>query len=150
MSLKLNRILVAVDFSETSHKAFDYALALARAYESTVVVLHVLEDPILYAPTTDQSYRDEFEQRVDERLQELLNRHGSEGVQVSAETRQGAPFVEIIQFAKAEQCDLIVMGTLGTGPIEHMLLGSVAEKVVRKAPCPVLVVRPDEHEFVSV
>ena len=62
--------------------------------------------------------------------------------------RRGSPFVEIVRYAKSENIDLIVMGTHGRGPIAHMLLGSVAEKVVRKAPCPVLTVRHPEHEFV--
>lgn len=149
MSLDLKRILVAVDFSETAGKAFDYALSLARVFEAEVIALHVLEDPILYAPTTDQAYRDAFERTIHGKMEELLNRHGIEGVQVSSASKHGSPFFEIIQYAQNEHCDLIVMGTLGQGPIKHMLLGSVAEKVVRKAPCPVLVVRPDEHEFVA-
>ncbi|MHC4879343.1 MAG: universal stress protein [Planctomycetota bacterium] len=149
MSLNLKRILVAVDFSETSHKAFDYALSLAKAFEAEIIALHVLEDPILYAPTTDQSYRDAYERALQGKLEGLVNRHGVEGVRVTTVMKQGAPFVEIIRHAQAGRCDLIVMGTLGHGPIKHMLLGSVAEKVVRKSRCPVLVVRPDEHEFVS-
>ncbi len=61
---------------------------------------------------------------------------------------QGTPFVEIVRYAKDNNVDVIVMGTHGRGAIVHMLLGSVAEKVVRKAPCPVLVVRDQEHDFV--
>jgi len=60
----------------------------------------------------------------------------------------GNPFVEIIRYARAHEIDLIVLGTHGRGPVAHMLLGSVAEKVVRKSPCPVLTVRPAQHEFV--
>ncbi len=149
MSLKLKRILVAVDFSETSNKAFDYALSLARAFEAEIIALHVLEDPILYAPSTAQSYRDAYERALQGKLDELVNRHGIEGSRVTTTMKQGAPFLEVIRYAQAEDCDLIVMGTLGHGPIKHMLLGSVAEKVVRKSKCPVLVVRPEEHEFVT-
>jgi nucleotide-binding universal stress UspA family protein len=149
MSLEVKKILVAVDFSATSNKAFDYALSLARVFEGEVIALHVLEDPILYAPTTDQSYREAYERTVQCKLDELTGRHGAEGVNVELVTRQGSPFHEVVEYAKAEHCDMIVMGTLGLGPIQHMLLGSVAEKVVRKAHCPVLVVRPDEHEFVA-
>ena len=61
----------------------------------------------------------------------------------------GSPFLEIVSYAKAKDIDLIVMGTHGRGPIAHMLMGSVAEKVVRKAPCPVLTVRHPEHEFIE-
>ena len=60
----------------------------------------------------------------------------------------GTPFYEVIQLAETEGCQLIVMGTHGHGPLQHVLMGSVAEKVVRKARCPVLVVRPDQHQFV--
>jgi nucleotide-binding universal stress UspA family protein len=64
------------------------------------------------------------------------------------ELRKGSPFVEIIRYARDEKIDLIVMGTHGRGPMAHLLLGSVAERVVRKAPCAVLTVRPAEHKFV--
>ena len=62
-------------------------------------------------------------------------------------TQVGHPFVEIVRYAREHEIDLIVMGTHGRGPIGHMLMGSVAEKVVRKAPCPVLTVRHPEHRF---
>ena len=149
MSLEVKKILVAVGFSETSNKAFDYALSLARVFEADVFALHVLEDPILYAPTTDESYREAYERTVQGKLDELTGRHSAEGVKVELVTRQGSPFHEVVEYAKGENCDMIVMGTLGLGPIQHMLMGSVAEKVVRTASCPVLVVRPDEHEFVA-
>ncbi|NQV24409.1 MAG: universal stress protein [Rhodopirellula sp.] len=149
MSLSINRILAAVDFSETSDKAFDYALSLAKVFGAEVVALTILQEPILYQPTTDQSYRDAFEQKMQSNLDAMLHRHTCEGVNVKTAMKQGAPFVEIIEFAESEKCDLIVMGTHGHGPIQHMLLGSVAEKVVRKAKCPVLVVRPDQSQFAS-
>ena len=149
MSLSVNRILAAADFSETSDKAFDYALSLAKVFEAEVVVLHILQEPILYQAETDQSYRDAFEQKIQDSMDAMLQRHTCEGVNVATAMRQGAPFVEIIQFAEAEKCDMIVLGTHGHGPLYNMLLGSVAEKVVRKATCPVLVVRPDQHQFVS-
>jgi len=77
-----------------------------------------------------------------------LNRHSCEGVEVTAVIKQGGAWLEIIEYAKAENCDMIVLGTHGHGPVQHMLMGSVAEKVVRKAKHPVLVVRPDQHHFV--
>jgi nucleotide-binding universal stress UspA family protein len=61
----------------------------------------------------------------------------------------GSPFFEIVRYAEEQQIDLIVIGTHGRGPIGHMLLGSVAEKVVRKSPCPVLTVRQPQHDFVT-
>ena len=70
-----------------------------------------------------------------------------EQFQASMALRWGSPFLEIVRYAKEHGIELIVMGTHGRGPIAHLLLGSVAEKVVRKAPCPVLTVRPSEHNF---
>ncbi len=148
MSLSIKRILAAVDFSETSDKAFDYAMSLARVFEAEVVALHVVHDPIVYAPTTGQEWRDEFERTIKEKLDALLNRHTCEGVEVTAVIKQGGAWLEIIEYAKAEDCNMIVLGTHGHGPVQHMLMGSVAEKVVRKAKHPVLVVRPDQHHFV--
>jgi nucleotide-binding universal stress UspA family protein len=149
MSLSIGRILAAADFSETSDKAFDYALSLAKVFEAEVVVLHVLQEPILYQAETAQKYRDAFERKMQDKLDAMLHRHTCEGVKVTTVMKPGAPFVEIIQFAQDENVDLIVLGTHGHGPVQHMLMGSVAEKVVRKAKCPVLVVRPDQHQFVS-
>ncbi len=117
MSLNVKRILAAVDFSETSDKAFDYALSLARVFEAEVVALRVLEDAFLYAPYTDQSFRDSFERDVQKKLDELVNRHGSEGVTVRTEKVPGTPFYEIIQYAERELCDLIVLGSHGLGPV---------------------------------
>jgi len=148
VSLSIKRILAAVDFSETSDKAFDYAMSLARVFEAEVVALHVVHDPIVYAPTTGQEWRDEFERTIKEKLDALLNRHTCEGVEVTAVIKQGGAWLEIIEYAKAENCDMIVLGTHGHGPVQHTLMGSVAEKVVRKAKHPVLVVRPDQHHFV--
>ena len=149
MSLNIKRILAPVDFSSTSDKAFDYALSLARVFEAEVIALHVLQEPILYQPTTDQSYRDAFERSMQANLDAVLNRHTCEGVSVRTAMVQGAPFLEIVQYAENEDCDLIVIGTHGHGPVQNMLLGSAADKVVRKAKCPVLVVRPDQHQFVA-
>jgi nucleotide-binding universal stress UspA family protein len=148
VSLSIKRILAAVDFSETSDKAFDYAMSLARVFEAEVVALHVVHDPIVYAPTTGQEWRDSFERIIEGKLEALLNRHTCEGVNVSTVIKQGGAWLEIIEYAKANDCDLIVLGTHGHGPVNHMLMGSVAEKVVRKAKHPVLVVRPDQHHFV--
>ena len=148
MTMNVKRILTAVDFSETSDKAFDYALAFARVFGAEVVALHVLEDPIIYAPTTGQEWRDEFEQTIRKKFEAMLERHTCEGVSVRTLLVPGSPFFEIIRAAESESCDLIILGSHGHGVVEHILLGSVAEKVVRKAKRPVLVVRPEQHQFV--
>src|SRR5207302_3469836 len=92
--------------------------------------------------------RADMETRTRAQLQKLLTDAERERFQARFLTLTGSPFVEIVRYAKEQNIDLIVLGTHGRGPIAHMLLGSVAEKVVRKAPCPVLTVRHPEHEFV--
>lgn len=148
MSIQIRRILVAVDFSETSDHAFDYAVSLARAFEAEVLAFHNLEDPVLYAAVTDDSFRDAYERVIQGKLNKLTQRHGCEGVKAATAMRAGSAFLEIIRQAREWKADLIVMGTHGHGPVKHLLLGSVAEKVVRKAGCSVLTVRPGQHDFV--
>ena len=148
MAISLKRILVAVDFGDTSSHAFDYALSLARVFHAEVLAFHILEDPVLYAPTADSSFPDAYERVMKGNLDKLIQCHGSEGVRVETGMTSGAPFAEIVRKAREWEADLIVIGTHGHGPVNHMLLGSVAEKVVRKAGCPVLTVRRGQHDFV--
>jgi nucleotide-binding universal stress UspA family protein len=81
-------------------------------------------------------------------LERVAKADSVQGLHVRREVREGTPFYEIIRFAREGDVDLIVMGTHGHTGLTHVLLGSVTEKVVRKAPCPVLTVRHPEHEFV--
>lgn len=85
---------------------------------------------------------------VDERLAHFCKEHLQAVERVIHKTVVGRPFLEIIRYAKEQQIDLIVLGTHGRGVLSHVLIGSVTERVVRKAPCPVLTVRHPEHEFV--
>ena len=151
--IALKHILVPTDFSEASYSAVKYGRALAESFESSLHVLHVIEDPVLYAPTSEGyvpyvDLQEEMEKSAREWLSKVLTDADRERFHARLVTKRGSAFVEIVRYAKTEDIDLIVMGTHGRGPIAHMLLGSVAEKVVRKAPCPVLTVRHPEHEFV--
>lgn len=150
--IRLTTILVPTDFSEPSQSAIKYARAFAEQFKATVHVLHVLEDPFIYAPTSEgymvpPGLIEEMEKAARDRLQKAFPVEGP-SVQVELVLKHGSPFVEIVRYAREHDVDLVVIGTHGRGPIAHMLLGSVAEKVVRKAPCPVLTVRHPEHEFV--
>jgi nucleotide-binding universal stress UspA family protein len=142
------KILVPTDFSETSEHALAYARVIAQSLDATFHLLHVILDANWQPWSMDTSGVDvrqlmgTWEAQAQERLTKL--RPDETTVVV---TKVGHPFLEIIRYAKAHDIDLIVMGTHGRGAIEHMLLGSVAEKVVRKAPCPVLTVRHPEHRF---
>jgi nucleotide-binding universal stress UspA family protein len=89
-----------------------------------------------------------LEKHAKEQLEQFVPADWRAKHQVTLACQRGTPFVEIVRYARREVIDLIVMGTHGRGAIAHMLLGSVAERVIRKAPCPVLTVRPEEHEFV--
>ncbi len=93
--------------------------------------------------------RAEVEEIVRNRIEHVLTDVERQKYSAEIVTLIGSPFLEIVSYAKAKDIDLIVMGTHGRGPIAHMLMGSVAEKVVRKAPCPVLTVRHPEHEFIA-
>jgi nucleotide-binding universal stress UspA family protein len=152
--LSINRILVATDFSDASQQALRYAQGLAEAFKASLHVLHVLEDLAAHAWTTEvyvaalPGVHEEMERQARERLDQIFDPDERARLQVQTVLRVGSPFVEVVRYARDEKMDLIVMGTHGRGAIAHMLLGSVAERVVRKAPCPVLTVRQPEHEFV--
>jgi len=152
--IELRRILVPIDFSEHSKNALKYAIPFAQQFKASIDLIYVVE------PTT---YPADFSfgQIGFPQVEEELRVHGNEqlknliknevGIKVTARkvVRTGKPFYEINQYAQEENIDLIVIATHGHSGMEHMLFGSTAEKVVRKAPCPVLVVRTGEHEFVK-
>ena len=151
--IQLKRILVPTDFSDASQNALRYAMAFAENFQAALDVLHVIVDPYVippggegYLPPTD--YPQQLERVARQHLDQWVPADWRKGRSVTLDCIHGAPFVEIVRYARAQQSDLIVMGTHGRGVIAHILLGSVAERVVRKAPCPVLTVRPKEHEFV--
>jgi nucleotide-binding universal stress UspA family protein len=89
-----------------------------------------------------------MERQARERLEALLTPEERERHHATLALRSGSPFVEVVRYAREENVDIVVLGTHGRGAIAHMLLGSVAERVVRKAHCPVLTVRQPAHEFV--
>ena len=152
--LTLKTVLVPTDFSEASESALRYGKAMAEAFGASLHVVHVMEDLLAHAWAAEvyvssmPQLRDEIEKESRQRLVALLGDDECQRLRAETALLAGNPFIEIIRYAKAHDVDLIVMGTHGRGPIAHMLLGSVAEKVVRKSPCPVLTVREAQHEFV--
>ena len=151
--IALKNILLATDFSEPSGAALEYAKSLAEAFGASVHVLHVLEDLAAHAWTTEvyvaalPGVHEEMERQARDRLDRLFAPEDRDRFRVKTALRVGSPFVEVIRYAREHDIDLIVMGTHGRGAIAHMLLGSVAERVVRKAPCAVLTVRGKGHTF---
>jgi len=149
--IELKKILLPTDFSEPGLEAANYAVELAERFGATLHLVHVIIDPVIYLPIFE-SYpmpsREEFETYAQEQLDNWLTDEDKKRCHVITHFMHGNPFVEIIKYARDEEIDLIVMGTHGRGEIAHMLTGSDAEKVVRKAPCPVLTVKPNSHQFV--
>jgi len=149
--IELRNLLLAVDFSDSCLKATEYAVALANRFGASLHLLHVIEDPVVYLPMFE-SYplpsREQFETYAQDRLENWITGPDAEGLKLELHLRHGAPHVEIIDYAEDSQIDLIIMGTHGRGVAAHLLLGSVAEKVVRKAPCPALTVHATGRQFV--
>jgi universal stress protein A len=149
----VRQILVPIDFSDCSYKALRYALAFAMKFRAGVILLHVIElYPVDYVfgskSTTEAS--DGREEQAKARLAQLgKGCAGPDLVKVSTIVRFGRPFREIAKAAKERQVDLIITGTHGFTGFRHLQLGSTAEKVVRYAPCPVMVVREQAREFVA-
>lgn len=153
--IRIDRILVPTDFSEFSRPAVNYAVAMAERFGAQLHILHVVPDPAMLVPDaavfTVESMQGQSEKLVadaERMLQQIPE--PSVGVQsITRAVRVGAAFMEIIEYAQSQQIDLIVLGTHGRSGFAHILMGSVAERVVRKAPCPVLSVKPEGHQFVS-
>jgi universal stress protein A len=152
--IDLHRILVPTDFSTHSRNALRYAAAFADRFGAELHLLHVVQDLALFVPDTvavspvAAPPLDRLTAAVREALLREVRESGLEGRAVCLEVREGTPFEEIVRYAREKAVDLIVLGTHGRTGLAHVLLGSVSEKVVRKAPCPVLTVRHPEHEFV--
>jgi universal stress protein A len=145
----IGRILVPIDFSEHSQKALRYALAFADQFDAEVTLVHVVEQMVypgdwMYPPLTAGDFAAEKRGEMVERLRSL---DAGSGVKTQHVVRLGRAWQEVIEIAKEQKADLIILATHGYTGLKHVLLGSVAEKIVRHAPCPVLSVRADERDF---
>lgn len=146
---RLKNILLPVDLSEPCLYATRYALELAKSFGATLHLLHVIEDPILYSPAIGgyAPKPEDLETYAQTQLDNWIQPEDAGELDIQRRWVHGRAFVEIVRDAQAHDIHLIVMGTHGLGFTAHLLLGSVAEKVVRKAPCPVLTVRPSDFQF---
>ncbi len=153
-SIALTKILVPIDFSEHARKALQYAIPFAHQFKAKLYLVYVVE-PTIYP--ADFSFGQiglpnveaELRTKAEGELKELVEKEIKGFVASEWLVKTGLPFVEIASFAKDENIDLIILATHGHTGVEHILFGSTAEKIVRKAPCPVLVVRSDERDFVD-
>jgi len=152
--LRIERILCPVDFSESSATTYDHAQSLARHYQAKLFLQHVVDFVLpayaYYAPAT---YLYENFRRIragaQEQLQEFAKSHTRNGVQPECLVHEGEVTDSILSCAEAQTVDLIVMGTHGIKGFDRVILGSVAEKVLRKARCPVLVIPKPGHDVVA-
>jgi nucleotide-binding universal stress UspA family protein len=154
MKISIKNIMCPVDFSDSSDHALRYATALAEAHGANLCLLHVVQPPMATMPSDPllpEFAADIMKEAVEasrEQLKKLADDIESDLPNVTTETATGTPFLEIITAARLQDIDLIVVGTHGRTGLAHVMLGSVAERIVRKAPCPVLTVKHPEHEFV--
>lgn len=149
--IQIKHVLYPTDFSDPSLHAARYAQAFADAHKAQIHVLHVVYPYHLITDVdgmADDPLPVDLLPALSQRLASFCKEHLTSEAPVIQNTVVGQPFYEIVRYAKEHQIDLIVLGTHGRGALSHLLIGSVAEKVVRKAPCPVLTVRHPEHDFV--
>ncbi|OGQ36312.1 MAG: hypothetical protein A3F16_00275 [Deltaproteobacteria bacterium RIFCSPHIGHO2_12_FULL_43_9] len=146
----LKNIVCATDFSDNSNEALNYASKLAKTFGAELVLIHVIEDVLEAAASVPFTYAGiegfdrqliQLKAKINDELQKKSEELNKMGVKTSYLVLEGNPVAELIEYPADHPCDLIVMGTYGRTGLPHLLIGSVAEKVVRKAPCAVLTVR---------
>lgn len=152
MNVSIRRILVPTDFSEPASEAKEYAAAIADRWGAELHLLHVVVPPVIPFPDSASSWTmpsTGLKSRVEEAEQEIRREVStwSEERRVISTVVTGFAVEEIVKYAEEHSIDLIVVGTHGLTGISHLLIGSVAEKLVRAATCPVLTVRPGGHQF---
>ena len=153
----IKKILVPTDFSEPTREVMEYALLLARSFQAKLLLLHVHQVvPITEAvtwlemgvpPVPEPGLWEQLKEAAQKQMARLCEIYRDAGVELEGRVIEGVPFVEIIRETEREKADLIVMGSHGRTGVRHLLMGSVAEKVSRKAACPVLVIKPKDFKF---
>ena len=152
--VEIKKILVPIDFSDFSIRALKYGVALARHFGAKIFLLHVISQELINEIKTVQSFSgvvDSPEELLErkkrdsiKRIEEIIKGEGNEALFERGIVEVGIPSEEIIRVAKEREIDLIVICTHGRSGLSNILMGSVAEKVVRRSPCPVLSVRGKE------
>jgi nucleotide-binding universal stress UspA family protein len=151
MAMNIRHILAPTDFSDYSKKAISDAFELARTFGAKLSLLHVIEPPPYpiegFAPSAvGADLLGDLEQQASTELAQVLPDAQEATVEVTRAVAIGSPSQKIVETAEAEHVDLIVMATHGRTGLSHLLIGSVAERVVRTAPCPVLTIRPPAEQ----
>ena len=136
-----SKILVAVDGSESAKKAFEKSIYLAQKCSSKIDLVHVVQCELGGDSATTFELIDELKNKAQKMLEEYKNQAAKNNVSIQIMVTQGDPAKVIIELAKAKSYDLIIMGTRGRTPFQELLIGSVSQKVMHHASCPVMVVR---------
>jgi nucleotide-binding universal stress UspA family protein len=147
--MQFRHILAPTDFSEYSTQAVTSALEWAKKFGAKLTIVHVIELPPYpvegyVPPSLSATFMDDLERQATTDLAQLVPEAESAGVEVARVVAVGSPYRKIIDMAEAEQVDLIVMATAGRTGFSRLVMGSIAERVVRTASCPVLTIRPHE------
>jgi nucleotide-binding universal stress UspA family protein len=150
--MQIKTILFPTDFSNGARAAMDHAISLAKDYKAKLILLYVIQDISIaewYIPSSISAGElvEDMQKSAWQEMDKWIAEVSLQVKDVEKMVVRGVPFVEIIRTAKERNADLIVIGTHGRTGIDHMLFGSTAEKVVRKAACPVLTVRIAGMEF---
>jgi universal stress protein A len=150
--VNLRKILVPLDFSAHSRKALNYAVKLAGQFGSEVTIINIVA-PVIYAegmvlPAAMENLDRVSEEHAQAELDKIAEEVRSHNVKCDTHVLLGHPSDEIVNYAKKHETDLLLITTHGRTGLQHFLLGSTAERILRHAPCPVMVVRDQEHEFV--
>jgi nucleotide-binding universal stress UspA family protein len=146
--IKLKKILYPTDFSEASLEALKFAVGFAKNFQAKLILMNVVDEKIfseglsLARVSSPEALGQEMLAEAGRQLKRIIPADERKGLEFEMVTLSGSPFAEIIRYAKEMDVDLIVIGTAGRSGVEHMMFGSTAEKVVRKAHCPVLSVKP--------
>ncbi len=143
---EIKKVLVPIDFSDYSKSSLRYAVNFVKSFNAALYLVYVIE-PLIYPPDFSMgqiaipSVDLEIDKRAEDELKNLAEKEIPEDIHTKTIVKTGKPFIEIIETAAEENIDLIIIATHGHTGVEHILFGSTAEKVVRKAPCPVLTLR---------
>ena len=140
------KIVCPVDFSEFTDEIIEYGVSIAKKFDAEIHLLHIIPNLNYFTPyesfltpenlvAMERSIEREIEKDFEKTIKKI-------DMPVKKAIKTGVTFVEILDYIKTEKIDLVVMGTHGRSGFEHILLGSVAEKIIRRSPCPVLTVRP--------
>ncbi|MRR56941.1 MAG: universal stress protein [Deltaproteobacteria bacterium] len=146
-----SKILFATDFSEVSEYAFDYAYTLAKRFNGKLIIMHVINEPVdlrgFYVPHISfDSLEHEIAEAAEKMMKKFCSGKLTDFTNYETVIVAGIPYEEIISKADEENVALVVLGTHGRAGIDHLLFGSTAERVVRRARCAVMTVRPQESQ----